>query len=164
MFRALIPSAVLAAILAPASLANPMGYYDTISLDASQVVPPTDSHGSATLYVQINDLSGWSPVEGYYDACYHDLEDSVTSVTICEGSPGINGPVLHTAYSGESECSDESDLTGWTMDELNEAEAGNLYALISTRAHPDGELRGQTHMQEYPVRYITWGSVKTTFR
>jgi hypothetical protein len=154
--------AVLLVTSVSTSLANPSDWSDSVDLDARQVVPPTDSDGAGWLQILLLRPEG---VDGCtYHACYHDLDDSVTTVTICQADSGANGPVLHTLFTGGFACGSEVSATGWSWDEIGLAEAGQLYVLVSTLAHPEGELRGQLHLRFNPIRDISWGSVKTTYR
>jgi hypothetical protein len=154
--------AVLLVTSASASLANPSDWTDSVNLDAQRVVPPTDSHGTGLLEIFLMRPEGGDG--STYTACYHDLDDSVTTVTICHADSGANGPVLHTLFTGGFVCGSAAPATGWSWDEIGWAEAGQLYVLISTLAHPEGELRGQLHLRANPIRYISWGSVKTAYR
>jgi len=164
MIRGLVLSLLLVLSLVSASAGNPSLYYARVDLDGSQVVPPTSS--AATGWLQV--FPGGGPEWGYpgvYSACYDGITDTVTSVTICEGGPGVNGPVLYTPYTGGFGCEAEVQPAVWSEQAWSDGFSGYLYVLVNTLGYPNGEIRGQLQLQWYePTRKVSWGSVKTTFR
>ncbi len=92
----------------------------------------------------------------------------VTSVQICVGKPGANGPVIFTLYTASNNSSfpgsfhknvTASDLqpqSGAGINTYSDAVnavvvTGNTYINISTQANPTGELRGQIGAASFQV-------------
>jgi hypothetical protein len=136
---------------------NPRLPYAEAYFSSGTVVPPTDSGGWGRMVI---DVLGFS----YLTQVYEMLEDSTTSLVICRGGPGVNGPIVRTIFSGYF----PPDTTIYGLDWLpdhSDLVAGRLYALICTKAHPDGEIRGQLiGYPGSPATLTTWGLIKSVYR
>ncbi|MFQ5599355.1 MAG: CHRD domain-containing protein [Candidatus Krumholzibacteriia bacterium] len=109
-------------------------YVTTVTLDESQVVPPTGSSATGTASVTIN--------TGTNTLAFSLTHDAVNpfKAHIHEAPAGSNGPILFDFSPGTSPIDDV-----WAYDESQEASIldGNMHFIVHTPLVPTGEIRGQ---------------------
>lgn len=85
-----------------------------------------------------------------YDVIINVNMPVVNGVHIHRGSPGENGPVLYTLYSGGSSFG-PGTLAGAiniTPGDLNDLLLNMLYVNVHTAAYPNGEIRGDVTVEQ----------------
>jgi hypothetical protein len=106
---------------------------------ASQSPPVTTTAGGSAFFTLDPDHTGLS-----YKILINTATPVITAVHIQRGSPGQNGPIAYTLYSGTSAFG-PGTLAGSiaiTPDDLNCLLLDMLYVNAVTAAHPSGEIRG----------------------
>jgi hypothetical protein len=133
-------------------------------MDGAQVVPSTSSEATGRI------SCGWRVDEFTYprDCAFHIRYDSlsgpVTGVFVMRGAVGENGTVLDTLASGPV-ASDTYVGRAYSGEDLWLFHEGLLYAVITTAAFPNGEVRGQfVDETDLPVESVGWGRLRGLFR
>jgi len=138
---------LLVALAACDDSTEPVPEYQA-SLSGASVMPPvtTQATGIANFRIEGNAVT--------YDVSATNIT-GITSVTLHTGDATTQGPAVVSLFdqpagTGAIDGSfaagsfAESALTGITLPGLVTAfDNGNAYVLVSTQAHPNGELRGQ---------------------
>lgn len=128
----------LIAFLLPGSAAGDAAYVLQINLYGDNVVPPVDTHSYGFVRFFFNEdrteADVTLDVKGYSNT-------AVTGVTIREGAPGENGPLIKTLSDGDFIVT--SVHISLTPAELEKFASGNWYLTLTTVYNPEGEMRGQ---------------------
>lgn len=113
------------------------------TLNGAEVVPPTDSTGTATININLTNASG---IANSSTTVSNMQLDTITSLYI--GSPAGPGQtatakvILFNDPNGSFTSPFKHD--SFTIDEvLNDMRNGKAYVALNTKKHPNGELRGQ---------------------
>ena len=115
-------------------------------LEASQVVPPPASGGAGVASCTL------SPLGLAIRLAATDLDGAVTSIELREGPSGGTGPLLRDFTADAQTGTNDALLVSlWRPDDPSPLDPaamaavlrGETYVLISTTAHPAGELRAQ---------------------
>jgi hypothetical protein len=114
--------------------------YFSAFLGGDQEVPAvsTDANGVARFTLVNTDTLN-------YEVAVNDII-SITAAHIHMGATGVNGPVVHTLYSGTGDFDEDNPLSGTlmlTQDQADDLRAGDYYVNVHTAGHPPGEIRGQ---------------------
>jgi hypothetical protein len=125
-------------LLFPATVAGSAAYVLQINLYGDNVVPPveTESYGFVRFFFN----QDRSEADYTLDVKGHS-NSAVTGVTINEGAPGENGPVVMTLSEGNFIVT-SGHLT-LTPEQLQQFTSGNWYLSLTTVFNPEGEIRGQ---------------------
>jgi len=135
-------------------------------------VPPSGSQGSGWVGTDVGGAGNGvdschvalqETVDVY--VLYSNLEGTPTGAYIHLGREGETGPRLFTLLEGFV----PPDSSYQVIFDPKDCEAladGGAYAVITTDAHPSGEIRGQTSWKWFanPVFNGSWGGVKARYR
>jgi hypothetical protein len=102
---------------------------------------------------------------------YSPLVGTMTMAHIHRGMPGQNGPILYWLANGNlptpiSSCVDPAPLgggCGFSVSDVADLQAGNLYVNLHSSYAPNGEIRGQI-TSAVSVEPNTWGTIKALYR
>lgn len=126
-------------------------------LTGEEMVPPVETHATGHVVLQLNKDGS----ELLYKLVVANVEN-VTSARLHLGSAGKTGAAVAQLYPSGAKTRADGKVNG-TLSEaaisatsltgplagqplaelLKQIEAGNVYVCLCTRAHPDGEIRGQ---------------------
>jgi len=128
----------LLAFLLPGTAAGNAAYVLQINLYGENVVPPveTSSYGFVRFFFNEDrtEADVTLDVKGYSNT-------AITGVTIREGAPGENGPLIKTLSNGDFIVT--SVHLSLSPAELEKFASGNWYLTLTTVYNPEGEMRGQ---------------------
>lgn len=133
-------SALAALFLAATAFGHNEGFrmFFTAQLEGSQVVPAVTGEGRGMLGMSIN---GHADSISLYGAVI-GLSGPITGLSIHSGAPGANGALFREIGKAVDGNSISGNLP-ITVGDLSGLTLGGYYLVVSTAAHPDGELRGQ---------------------
>ncbi len=122
----------------PATAAGSVSYVLQVDLYGAHVVPPVETHAYGFVRFFFNEDRSEADytldVKGYSSS-------AVTGVTIREGAPGENGPVVLSLSDGDFIVT--GDHLTLTPEQLETFVSGNWYLTLTTVFNPEGEMRGQ---------------------
>ncbi|MCA9759432.1 MAG: CHRD domain-containing protein [Candidatus Eisenbacteria bacterium] len=134
----------------------------TADLSGPEVVPPTESTATAFLeLIGTCDASSADSTSLLFNVWQIGLVDA-ERVYLAHGAQGTNGPVLYDVVSGPFWLT--TGTVSVSPAHCEWFDAGEIYIVITTYDHPDGEIRGQVIPDPSPVLEHTWGRVKSLFR
>jgi hypothetical protein len=90
---------------------------------------------------------------------YDFLQATPTGCSLYRGERGINGPLLHTLFSGFFAVGSRVTIP-IAREDVQDLWSGRVYIVIQTEAFPDGEIRGQLRPAPDAVEPSTWGRIK----
>jgi CHRD domain-containing protein len=136
-------SVLTALSLAAAAFGHNEGFrmFFTAQLEGSQVVPAVAGGGRGLLGITLN---GHADSIALYGAVT-GLSGPVTGLSIHSGAPGSNGTLFQEIGKASAGNSISGNLPV-TLAEISKLTRGSYYLVVSTAAHPDGELRGQIEL------------------
>ncbi|MBL7798554.1 MAG: CHRD domain-containing protein [Saprospiraceae bacterium] len=105
-------------------------------LCGDQVVPQVNTNGIGVAMASVDQVNCYLNYKVIYDRMSSDLVDAF----VCQGNPGINGPALYPLPPMKPL------IPGATAIETAHGvsiELGEMYMILRTADHPDGEIRGQ---------------------
>jgi hypothetical protein len=136
-----------------------------VPMTGQEEVPPVQTSASGTFFVYLE-----AQPSGDYNISYElDVKDiaDVTAAHIHLGAKGSNGDVIYALFTGPEKTGSFSGvlaqgpfevsgltgaLQGKTIGALATAViAGQAYVNVHTKAHPDGEIRGQIVIPQMPI-------------
>jgi hypothetical protein len=134
-------------------------------MDGGSVVPPTGSSATATLSIDFLTDEYSDPHWCSFEALYEGLSSRPTGLSIRKSPPGENGSVLYTLVSGYFDSPTHGGFPMALADLRLLQSSDSLYAIVSTEAFPDGELRGTFQDEtELPISKTSWGRVRALYR
>jgi hypothetical protein len=114
-----------------------------VDLDGAQEVPPTSSSGTGIGHLTVNTVTG--AISGSVD--FKGLSSPTTAGHIHMGVMGMNGPIIVPLIGGvgvtQGAMSVPAGGVMLTPMQLDALKDDGLYVNIHTKAHLDGEIRGQ---------------------
>ncbi len=110
----------------------------TASLKGSNEVPAVTTNGTATAWAVLSpDFSSLT-----FHITYAQLDSTFTAAHFHSGKAGVNGGVVFpiTTFQGNTATGTWSNLPDSIITQLLN---GNIYMNVHSKAHPNGEIRGQ---------------------
>ncbi len=144
MIRRLLPLISLIALLwlaAPAAASASVAFVFQTDMHGENVVPPVSSGAWGFVRFFFNDAR----TEADYTVDVKGLSNTlVEGADMFRGSPGANGALFKHLAGGDFIVT--SGHLALSPSELDEFIAGEFYVVLYTKAHPEGELRGQVYV------------------
>ena len=165
--RVMMATVVLVLLTAAGAAGQALDQY-VAEMHGAFVIPPVDGSGNASMMGFFDSAGSCGQVQ--FDSFrvyieYRQLSGDPTGMYIHRGGFPANGERLYTLAEGYFE---RGTLPGaYSIDSADCDDMDNigLYVVITTAAHPDGEVRGQIEYLPFqPVEQSTWGRVRRTYQ
>jgi len=120
----------------------------TLSANAAQETPPTNSGGMGTGFVVLDSTA----LKIHYRVTIAGMDTTVTMAHFHLGAPGVPGNVVQAIAFTDSLS--QGDWLGYADDVIPELMKNGLYINVHTLDFPGGEIRGQVMYQQVTVTAV----------